>query len=191
MADYHHPRSTLLGLVSAMYSLGAIVALPFVPSVVDKFGRRHSILIGSLLMIIGGVLQGAALNRKQSITLEPQISSRTLSYDVYRRSLYLGLGDCFRHCSRLFFGWRCVTVPLTSYLLAISYAKNYHIPRNEQSWVHFSTLVIRSVSRGRDQREGMKAILLRLYNRSWSDPRDVCYAQQLGVEDSILPPSIP
>ena len=77
MADYHHP--TLLGLVSAMYSLGAIVALPFVPSVVDKFGRRHSILIGSLLMIIGGVLQGVALNRKQSITLEPQISSRTLS----------------------------------------------------------------------------------------------------------------
>jgi len=64
VADYHHPRSTLLGLVSAMYSLGAIVALPFVPCVVDKFGRRRSILIGSIPMVIGGVLQGAALNRK-------------------------------------------------------------------------------------------------------------------------------
>lgn len=62
MADYHHPRSTLLGLMSAMYSLGAIVAVPFVPSIVDKFGRRYAILIGSIIMIIGGVLQGAALN---------------------------------------------------------------------------------------------------------------------------------
>ena len=48
-----------------MYALGAFVALPFVPSVVDKFGRRHSILVGSLFTTIGGVLQGAALNRKR------------------------------------------------------------------------------------------------------------------------------
>ncbi|KAI9568410.1 general substrate transporter [Boletus coccyginus] len=59
---YHHPRSALLGLVSAMHSLGGIVALPFVPFVADTFGRRRSILVGSMLMIIGGVLQGAALN---------------------------------------------------------------------------------------------------------------------------------
>lgn len=64
MADYHHPHSALLGLVSAMYSLGAIVIVPFVPSVVDRFGRRHAILIGSILMIFGGILQGAALNRE-------------------------------------------------------------------------------------------------------------------------------
>jgi hypothetical protein len=31
-------------------------------------------------------------------------------------------------------------------------------------------------------------ILLRLHSSRWSDPRDVCYAQQLGVEDSIFPP---
>jgi len=64
IAVFHHPRSALLGLVSAVYSLGGIVALPIVPSVVDKFGRRRSILIGSIVMIIGGILQGAALNRK-------------------------------------------------------------------------------------------------------------------------------
>ncbi|KAI9574338.1 general substrate transporter [Boletus coccyginus] len=59
---YHHPRSGLLGLISAMYPLGGIVALPFVPFVVDKFGRRRSILFGSILMIIGAVLQGVALD---------------------------------------------------------------------------------------------------------------------------------
>ena len=64
MTDYDHPRSALLGLMSAMYPLGGIVVGPFVPSIVDKFGRRYSILIGSIFMIIGGVLQGAALNRK-------------------------------------------------------------------------------------------------------------------------------
>ncbi|KAF8138796.1 hexose transporter [Boletus edulis] len=59
---FDHPRSALLGVVSSMYSLGAIAAVPFVPSIVDTYGRRHSIFIGSILMIIGGVLQGGALN---------------------------------------------------------------------------------------------------------------------------------
>ncbi|KAG6369490.1 putative hexose transporter [Boletus reticuloceps] len=59
---FHHPRSALLGVVSSMYSLGAIAAVPFVPSIVDNYGRRRSICIGSILMIIGGVLQGGALN---------------------------------------------------------------------------------------------------------------------------------
>lgn len=59
---YGHPHSAILGLVSAIYSLGAIFALPFVPFVVDSLGRRHSIFVGSILMIIGGILQGAALN---------------------------------------------------------------------------------------------------------------------------------
>lgn len=64
MADYHHPRAGLLGLMSAMYSLGGIAAVPFVPSVVDTSGRRYSIFIGSIFVMTGAVLQGAALNCK-------------------------------------------------------------------------------------------------------------------------------
>ncbi|KAF9234361.1 general substrate transporter [Melanogaster broomeanus] len=59
---YSHPRSALLGLMTAMYPLGGVVALPFVASVTDNFGRRCSILFGSILMIFGGVVQGAAQN---------------------------------------------------------------------------------------------------------------------------------
>ncbi|KAF9234363.1 major facilitator superfamily domain-containing protein [Melanogaster broomeanus] len=59
---YNHPRSALLGLMSAMYPLGGIAGLPFVASVTDNFGRRCSILFGSTLMLFGGVLQGAAQN---------------------------------------------------------------------------------------------------------------------------------
>ncbi|KAF9234365.1 general substrate transporter [Melanogaster broomeanus] len=39
---YNHPHSALLGLMSAMYPLGGIAALPFVPSVTDNLGRRSS-----------------------------------------------------------------------------------------------------------------------------------------------------
>ncbi|TFK32678.1 general substrate transporter [Crucibulum laeve] len=59
---YHSPRSTLLGLMSAIYSLGAICALPIVPYVTDGLGRRNAILLGSVLMVIGAVLQTAAQN---------------------------------------------------------------------------------------------------------------------------------
>ncbi|KAF8178016.1 hexose transporter [Pholiota molesta] len=59
---YHSPRSVLLGVMSAMYSAGAIVALPLVPLVTDGLGRRWAIVLGSLLMIIGASLQTASQN---------------------------------------------------------------------------------------------------------------------------------
>ncbi|KAJ7694414.1 hexose transporter [Mycena rosella] len=59
---YHSPRSTLLGLMSAAYSLGAIVALPAVPYVNDVLGRRMAIIFGSILMVIGAALQTASQN---------------------------------------------------------------------------------------------------------------------------------
>ncbi|KAJ7163513.1 general substrate transporter [Mycena crocata] len=59
---YHSPRSTLLGLMSAAYSLGAILALPAVPYVNDVLGRRMAIIFGSTLMGIGAILQTASQN---------------------------------------------------------------------------------------------------------------------------------
>ena len=57
---FDHPRSTILGLLSALYSLGSICSLPFVPFVTDKLGRRWAILFGSIIMVIGAALQTAA-----------------------------------------------------------------------------------------------------------------------------------
>ncbi|PPQ92754.1 hypothetical protein CVT25_003863 [Psilocybe cyanescens] len=59
---YNSPRSTLLGVMSAMYSAGAIIALPLVPVVSDGLGRRWAIILGSIFMIIGSVLQTASQN---------------------------------------------------------------------------------------------------------------------------------
>ncbi|KAG8218940.1 general substrate transporter [Butyriboletus roseoflavus] len=48
--------------MAGMYSLGCVSALPFVPFVVDKIGRRYPILLGGVISIIGGIVQGSALN---------------------------------------------------------------------------------------------------------------------------------
>ncbi|KDR84409.1 hypothetical protein GALMADRAFT_1340873 [Galerina marginata CBS 339.88] len=59
-AFYHSPRSTLLGVMSAMYSAGAICSLPFVPLVSDGLGRRWAIGLGSMIMVVGAILQAAS-----------------------------------------------------------------------------------------------------------------------------------
>ncbi|KAL1944200.1 hypothetical protein VTO73DRAFT_3385 [Trametes versicolor] len=59
-AFFGHPRSTILGLLSALYSLGSICSLPFVPFVTDRFGRRFAIIFGSVIMVIGAALQTAS-----------------------------------------------------------------------------------------------------------------------------------
>lgn len=59
---FDYPRGAKLGILSAIYSLGAICGLPFVPFVNDKYGRKACILFGSGIMIFGAVLQGCAQN---------------------------------------------------------------------------------------------------------------------------------
>ena len=60
--DFHNPQGSLKGIISAAYSLGAILSLPFIP-VLDKYtGRRGSIMVGSVIMIIGALIQGFAQN---------------------------------------------------------------------------------------------------------------------------------
>lgn len=59
---FRHPDGSILGLMTAMYSLGSALSLPFVPIVSDKLGRRMAIVFGSLVMALGAVLQTTARN---------------------------------------------------------------------------------------------------------------------------------
>jgi hypothetical protein len=52
----------LLGIISAAYNLGAILAIPIVPWVAQKVGRRWSIFLGSTCQCVGAVLQGFSQN---------------------------------------------------------------------------------------------------------------------------------
>jgi MFS family permease len=48
----------LKGFLGAAYSLGAICALPFIPWVNQRFGRRWTIFIGSMISLVGALIQG-------------------------------------------------------------------------------------------------------------------------------------
>lgn len=52
----------MLGLIIAAFSIEACIALPMVPYVNDHIGRKHSITIGSLLIVVGIILQMASIN---------------------------------------------------------------------------------------------------------------------------------
>ncbi|KAI9931214.1 hypothetical protein MW887_010875 [Aspergillus wentii] len=59
---FNHPRGSLLGILSAIMSLGSLAALPVVPYAADMLGRRMSILIGCSIMILGVILQSISAN---------------------------------------------------------------------------------------------------------------------------------
>ncbi|OCT54193.1 Lactose permease [Cladophialophora carrionii] len=46
------------GLVSAMYQIGGVSALPFVGPAIDTWGRRVGMFIGSVIIIIGTIISG-------------------------------------------------------------------------------------------------------------------------------------
>jgi len=55
-------KASLTGIVSASYSLGAILALPFIPAFNDRFGRRWSIFFGSAVSILGAIIQACSVH---------------------------------------------------------------------------------------------------------------------------------
>ncbi|TDZ32841.1 Lactose permease [Colletotrichum spinosum] len=54
---FDNPRGAVLGLMSAVMALGSICSTPIAPWVADRFGRRWGITVGSLIMIVGAILQ--------------------------------------------------------------------------------------------------------------------------------------
>ncbi|KAM0212560.1 hypothetical protein ACHAPQ_004927 [Fusarium lateritium] len=59
---FDSPRGSKLGLMSAIMSLGSICSTPFAPLVADRYGRRWGITIGSVVMIIGSIIQALSIN---------------------------------------------------------------------------------------------------------------------------------
>jgi MFS family permease len=59
---FNHPKGGQLGLLVACYNLGAITSIPFISLVSDRFGRRKSIVFGSVIMVIGSIMQGLSKN---------------------------------------------------------------------------------------------------------------------------------
>ncbi|CCX14373.1 Similar to Lactose permease; acc. no. P07921 [Pyronema omphalodes CBS 100304] len=59
---FHQPRGAILGIMNSIYSLGALSMMIFVPWVNDRYGRKASIVVGNIIMVLGAVLQTASVN---------------------------------------------------------------------------------------------------------------------------------
>jgi len=77
---FDNPEGSLKGIIAAAYSLGAVLSLPFIPIVNDKFGRRWSIFGGSVVMVIGAIIQG--------------FSQHVAMYIIARMILGFGIPTC-------------------------------------------------------------------------------------------------
>ncbi|KAH7313705.1 lactose permease [Stachybotrys elegans] len=49
---------SLLGIVASSYNLGSIIGVPIAPWFNQRFGRRWAIMTGSIIMVIGAIVQG-------------------------------------------------------------------------------------------------------------------------------------
>lgn len=58
------PKGSTLGLLTALYSIGAIASLPVTPFIADHYGRKAAIALGCIIMIVGAGVQGGAQNLK-------------------------------------------------------------------------------------------------------------------------------
>ncbi|KAK1775964.1 general substrate transporter [Copromyces sp. CBS 386.78] len=59
---FDNPTKGRLGLLNAMYSLGSLCAIPFIPTISHYLGRRRTILLASVIMSMGAGLQAGARN---------------------------------------------------------------------------------------------------------------------------------
>jgi MFS family permease len=61
--DYFHGSDAGIwaGLVSAMYQIGGVCALPFVGPAIDTWGRRVGMFLGSFLIVVGTIVCGLTI----------------------------------------------------------------------------------------------------------------------------------
>ena len=56
----HSINPKIIGFMSACYQLGSILAVPIAPWLNQRYGRRMAIFVGSVIMVVGAILQGFA-----------------------------------------------------------------------------------------------------------------------------------
>lgn len=83
--DFNHPHGQILGLMSAAYWVGNIVGVVFISSISERLGRRHSMMFGALLCILGTALATASVNR-----VSHHLKSWPSTNSAHRGNVYCG-----------------------------------------------------------------------------------------------------
>lgn len=67
ISEFDYPKGPVLGLLNSIQTVGAMLALPLITPVVDKFGRRISIFFGASWTIVGAILQASSHHLAQFV----------------------------------------------------------------------------------------------------------------------------
>lgn len=59
---FGNPEGVMLGLINAAQSVGSVLALPFVGTLSDKYGRKPVLLSGIIMIIIASAIQAGSVN---------------------------------------------------------------------------------------------------------------------------------
>ncbi|KAH8165410.1 hypothetical protein CIB48_g2822 [Xylaria polymorpha] len=59
---FGNPTGGYKGILASALPLGAVIGLPLIPLVNDNLGRRWCVMTGSLIMIVGSLIQGFSVN---------------------------------------------------------------------------------------------------------------------------------
>jgi hypothetical protein len=62
-----NPSTVMTGTITALYDVGAVFGAIVAALTVERLGRKRSLIVGSILIIIGAILMGASVERIQMI----------------------------------------------------------------------------------------------------------------------------
>jgi len=62
--DFFHGTNNGIwaGIVSSMYQIGSVIAIPFIGPAIDTWGRKVGMFLGALTIIIGTIVQGTTIS---------------------------------------------------------------------------------------------------------------------------------
>ncbi|KFA69793.1 hypothetical protein S40285_02453 [Stachybotrys chlorohalonatus IBT 40285] len=55
--EFGYPAGPKLGLLATVQTIGSIASMPIAPYVSDRFGRRWPIFVGSIIVVVGAIVQ--------------------------------------------------------------------------------------------------------------------------------------
>ncbi|KAH6949692.1 MFS transporter [Ilyonectria sp. MPI-CAGE-AT-0026] len=61
-SHFGYPEKATLGLISASMAIGSVAAVPTIPYCNDRWGRKFSVILGSLIVAAGVIIQTASIN---------------------------------------------------------------------------------------------------------------------------------
>ncbi|KAH8669179.1 putative hexose transporter [Xylariales sp. PMI_506] len=124
---FNHPSGSILGLFNCVMSVGALCGLVFLPYIMDNWGRKPSIVLGSCIMLLGIGLQ---------------TGSNSFGMFVAAR-LILGFGDIIVICTAPLLIAEIAPAQDRAILVTLAGA-TYHSGAFIAAWTTYGTLQIQS-----------------------------------------------